>query len=435
MDEYFVITAVQGLNTTVMNLLVLLLFLKIYKPKYDKKVVYVFSYIVTTILYIAVNIAVAKIGVPIINLIYTSVYINTYCFIMFECDYKKAFIINESFIMFGLIAEVLAGGFCTIIGNNSLESVLGSGQNMTIICLITIMLLIVIWRVYILLLSDNGFTSLKLRQILFFLIFTIFEAYTINSIIFKIENGSDGVQAIIILVGFVLLDVYIVYFIDETTIFYQKQNEYNLMQKQNQIQLDNFREISKKYEESQKTMHDIKKHLYALSALEHIDSNRANEYSSVIEQKIDTLFYEFHCSNQLLSIIMSQKMTVCKNEGIEVKTKIDDIQFDFIEDYDITGIFANLWDNAIEASREIVVNERLIRIIIGRVDDFVVIDFENNYNGLVKKNKNKLQSTKKNHNGMGLIIVKNAVEKYCGLISIKDDNKIFKVEILIPIES
>lgn len=182
-------------------------------------------------------------------------------------------------------------------------------------------------------------------------------------------------------------------------------------------------------------MHDIKKHLYALNALELADHNRAAEYSKAIEQKVDTLFYEFHCSNQLLSIIMSQKMAVCKNEKIKVKTKIDDIKFDFIEDYDITGIFANLWDNAIEASREIEINERLINIIIGRVDDYIVIDFENNYNGSAKKSKNKYLSTKQNHNGMGLTIMKNAVEKYGGFVNAKNIDKIFKVEILIPLKS
>ncbi len=435
MDENFVITAVQGLNTAVMNLLVLLLFRKIYKPKYDSKLLYFITYIFTTLLYIGANMIVAKTGIPILNFLYTSVYVNIYCFAMYKCNYKKAFIINESFIMFGLLAEVFAGGFCTIIGNNSLENALSSSQSMSIICLVTIMLIIVIWRVYILLFSDNELSLLKLRQIFFFLIFTIFEVYTIYSLIFKIENRSDGVRSIIILVGFVLLNVYIVYFIDETTIFYQKQNEYNLIQKQNQIQLDNFREISQKYEEAQKTIHDIKKHLYSLSVLEHTDRCRAAEYSSIIEKKIDTLFYEFHCSNQLLSIIMSQKITVCKSEGIDVKTKIEDISFDFMEDYDITGIFANLWDNAIEASREIKISNRLIRIIIGRVDDFIVIDFENNFSGLSRKNENKFQSTKQNHSGMGLTIIKTAIEKYNGLISVKDDDKVFRVEILIPVEN
>lgn len=128
-------------------------------------------------------------------------------------------------------------------------------------------------------------------------------------------------------------------------------------------------------------------------------------------------------------------MTVCKNEDIEVKTKIEDIPFDFIEDYDITGIFTNLWDNAIEASREISQTERLIRIIIGKVEDYIVIDFENNYNGAVRKNENKFQSTKENHSGMGLTIIRNAVEKYCGHMCVTDDNNVFKVEILIPIEN
>lgn len=417
-----------------MNLLVLLLFMRIYQPKYNK-IIYFWAYIVTTIVYIVVNVLVAKLGMPWFNVVYTTIYINVLCFVMFECDYKKSFIVNELFILFGLIAEVLTTGFCTIISNNSYEYVLGSVQYIAVSCLANILILVVIWRVFTLLLSKNEQAALKLRQIIFFLIFTVFEVYSICTFAFKIENSVDGIQTIIMLLGFVFLNIYIVYFIDKTTMLYKKQNEYNLMQKQNQIQLDNFREISRRYEESKKTIHDIKKHLNSLSALEHIDKERAEEYESIIEQKVDSLFYEFHCSNQLLSIIMSQKITICKNEGIDVKTQIEDISFDFIEDFDITAIYANLWDNAIEACRKVKQEERFINILIGRVNDFIVISFENSFNGVINKKCDVLQSTKKNHDGVGWTIIKSAVEKYRGFVNASNDEKTFTVQIMFPVES
>ena len=227
--------------------------------------------------------------------------------------------------------------------------------------------------------------------------------------------------------------MYIVYFIDESAKLYKSQYENNLMRKQNQLQLDNFREISEKYEDARKTIHDIKKHLNSLKALGYSDMHRAEEYGNIIEQKVDSLFYEFPCSNRLMGIIMSQKITTCRNEMIELKTKIEDISFEYIEDFDITAIFANLWDNAIEACREVDEN-RFIEVIIGRVNGFDIISFENSFNGIVNFKGDVFTSTKNDHNGVGLTIIKSAVEKYGGFLTTSVDNKVFKAEIFISRE-
>lgn len=433
MSEEIIITAIQGLNTAAVNLLVLLLFFKIYQPKYNSKLLYFISYIVTTALYIAVNILVARTDLPLLNFVYTLIHVIVYCLLLFDCDIKRSVIINELFALFCTISETLTTVLCTVISNDSLESVLGKSPYVAVSCLMNVLLSIVVWRIFVLVLTKNDHPMLTLRQILLFVIFAVFEIYTIIYLTDKVENGKDGFTAIIIMTGFVILNAYIVYFIDESAALYQKQNEYNLMLKQNKLQLENFREISRKYEESKKTIHDIKKHLSALSALDNIDENRAEEYKSIIEHKIDSLFYEFHCSNQLLSIIMSQKMILCRSENIDVNTKVDDISFEFMEDYDITAIFANLWDNAIEACREISESDRKISVTIGQVNDFVLVSFENSFNGELRKKGDVLKTTKKDHDGVGLTIIKSTVEKYNGYINIENDDSIFKVEIMFPI--
>ena len=131
---------------------------------------------------------------------------------------------------------------------------------------------------------------------------------------------------------------------------------------------------------------------------------------------------------------MSQKISEAENLSIKVETKIEDILFEFVNDLDLTAIFANLWDNAIEACQKIKVEDRFIRILIGRVNDFYVIYFENSFNGYVKKRFDNIISTKESHKGVGLSIIKASAEKYSGTFNVLNDDTVFKVEILLPIE-
>ncbi len=124
------------------------------------------------------------------------------------------------------------------------------------------------------------------------------------------------------LIGFIFLNIYIVYFIDAITKAYRKEIEYELMDQQGKIQLENFKEISQKYEESRKVIHDIKKHLATLSELKGMDEKRAQEYSNILSDKVDLLLSGFQCSNQILSIIMNQKMTIAEKNNIKLNTQI-----------------------------------------------------------------------------------------------------------------
>ncbi len=108
------------------------------------------------------------------------------------------------------------------------------------------------------------------------------------------------------------------------------------------------------------------------------------------------------------------------------------VSLEFMDDLDVTAIFANLWDNAIEACRK-VSDSKYINIQIGKLNNFIFISMENSCNGKLIPNGKYFESTKMAHEGIGISSIKKSVEKYNGFFSTKSDGNIFKSEISIPI--
>ena len=90
---------------------------------------------------------------------------------------------------------------------------------------------------------------------------------------------------------------------------------------------------------------------------------------------------------------------------------------------DITTIFANLLDNAIEAIGSEGQEPRFLKISVKEAKDFLIIH--------VAKSMGNVQKQEKKHEGLGLGNVKEAVEKYEGICTIEKIEKQFQVIIMI----
>lgn len=124
--------------------------------------------------------------------------------------------------------------------------------------------------------------------------------------------------------------------------------------------------------------------------------------------------------------------------NIDFKVGIDFSKCEFIEMIDITSIFSNLIDNAIEACNNI--NDKDINKYITIKSTFIkgyyVIRCENSkMNKIIVKN-NKIFTTKKDKffHGLGIENIKSSVKKYDGELKIKNDDYKFIASIYIPIE-
>ena len=434
MNENMMAIISQSVSTTVMNLLLFLFYRKIYEPKFQSRIVYIIAFIVTTALFIAVNQLSNFLNAPLINTIYSFVYFNLASVVLFMNNLKKTFMYNSLYFLFLVFIDVLSVAFWSVIKGENFQSVLSNEQYLTISCMTNILIMVLMWQIFISILSKSELTVIKHKQIILLGVFTAFAAFVEYNFAVRINNSKDGIITICVLLGFLILSVFLVYFTGEIIKAYNAKYESELMQTQSKMQFEHYAEINRKYEESRRVIHDIKKHLSVLESLTAIEGNKkAEEYREVIENEVDSLFSGFQCSNQILSIIMSQKIMVAESEDIKVNTEVEDIMFDFISDIDITAIFANLWDNAIEACCKVEPSGRFVNIIIGRVNDFVVISFENAFDGVLHEKGGKLFSTKEQHEGVGVSIIKSSVEKYKGTLVIEHDENMFKANALIPL--
>lgn len=421
------------LTTVLTNLLIFRFYAKVYQLKIKSKCMVVILFVVATSIHLLVNSTVLHSDIPnFVNTIYGIIHINIWSIILCNGKLKRKLLLNILYLIIMILAEFVSTTSLTIIDSLSFQSVLTNDKDIIFSCALNALLMFLACNVFIHVLSRKEFTKIKTTQMILLLLLTIFEVFVVYTYTFKISSYFDGIIAMIMVVGFIAFDFAITYIIEIVASFYEDKMELQLIRTQSELQLAHYIETDKKYQESQKVIHDIKKHLYTLRKLSNIDNEKAENYLRLIEEGMDSLVIGFHCKNQILSIVMSQKIAVAENENIKVNTDVEDLTLDFISDVDITAIFANLWDNAIDACRNVDHGDRFINVIIGQQNGFIVISFENSYNGIIKKEDNKIKSVKEDHIGWGLSILNATVKKYNGEFFTDYDENVFKTRLMIP---
>ena len=300
--------------------------------------------------------------------------------------------------------------------------------------ILNIIFMFVAYRVYMTVMQRFTVKSIQIKLSAFMIGMTFFQVYIVGTYSVEIKNRVGGINLIIILIGCLIINIFLAYILSQVSDAYRYKYELSLAERLREIHLANYREISQKYEESRTIIHDIKKHLMVAENIKNADEDASKRYLSDICGKMDSLFCGYQCSNKILSIVLSQKISFAKSVGIEVNTAADDIQMEFIDDLDITAIFANLWDNATEACGRMNSEDRkFICMEMRRVNDFILINISNSYNGELTQKGKEYLSAKKDHDGVGLKSVRFSVEKYDGVFVTRHSTDVFKAEITIPI--
>ena len=176
--------------------------------------------------------------------------------------------------------------------------------------------------------------------------------------------------------------------------------------------------------------HDMKNHLLLLQAQA---GNGQEVQKSIQELKDQIQEYEnyHHTGNEFLDIIIRDKAKAAQERKIDFSAVISFEAGSFIEPLDISTIFGNALDNAIEASEKLPEDMRLVTVRANRVRNILIIIVENN---TASTSIETTGTTKKDTfaHGFGLSNLKNAVEKYDGQCSTKLENGTFTLKIAIP---
>lgn len=177
--------------------------------------------------------------------------------------------------------------------------------------------------------------------------------------------------------------------------------------------------------------HDMKNHLLLLQA----QAGNGQEVQNSIQELQDQIQeYEnyHHTGNEFLDIILKDKAAKARDRHIDFSALVDFNGIDFIEPLDISTIFGNAIDNAIEASEKLPEDKRLITVKAERIRDMLLITVENNVLPGTAAAEGTIKTDRFSH-GFGLPNMKNSVGKYGGQCSIKSEDNKFTLKIIIPI--
>lgn len=177
--------------------------------------------------------------------------------------------------------------------------------------------------------------------------------------------------------------------------------------------------------------HDLKNHLLVLQAQSGNGREVQNSITALQDQITEYENY-YHTGNDFLDMVIRDKARAARKKQIDFSAAVSFADSAFIDPLDISTIFGNALDNAIEASEKLPKESRLITIKARRIRDMLVITVENN---TLPASSAFRETTKDDPflHGFGLSNIQKAVERYGGECSIKADNEMFTLKILIPV--
>ena len=258
---------------------------------------------------------------------------------------------------------------------------------------------------------------------------------------FSVYNvlNLNKIPHMLIIVGMAIFTfTYLVVFLySKNTLYFREQEQKDKIQiAQLQQQFAYYQEKLKDEEKVRSVYHDMKNHLLVLQR--HILQRQINspETAEMVEKlQSQVAMYEdyVHTGNDILDIILKEKSELAREKSIAFSVTAGLNGVDFIEPLDISTIFSNALDNAIEASEKLPEEQRAILVKAGKMQNFFSVLIENNC--LQNSENTNIRTTKSDDflHGFGISNMRKAAEKYGGQLTTKYEKGTFTLKILIPI--
>lgn len=243
-------------------------------------------------------------------------------------------------------------------------------------------------------------------------------------------NLGESDTLILDVVTSVLGVVFIVQFLYSRNVSYlREQEQQDKMQiAQLQQQYAYYLDKLKDEERIRSIYHDMKNHMLVLESSQGTEATR--QMAQELRSQIADYENYIHTGNSFLDIIIRDKAEKAREKQIDFSAFIDFGGVNFIEPLDISTLFGNGIDNAIEASEKLLEDQRVILVKAGKVQNFVSILIENNCSDEVHTEGHTTKADKFLH-GFGISNMKKAAEKYGGTCTTKQANGKFTLKILL----
>ena len=173
-------------------------------------------------------------------------------------------------------------------------------------------------------------------------------------------------------------------------------------------------------------IHDMKKHLQSIALLNEDNQNeKIRAYINQLMQSSDLLEFSKICDHKILNNILCRYKKVCNDLHIAFHADIRSNTTTFLSDSDVTSLFCNMLDNAVEASNHIKDSYIEITAAQRKHTPFVIITIINSCAGNPFSPNGELVSSKQNPqaHGFGIKSMEKIIHNYNGNIQMYYDEE------------
>ncbi|MGL5616219.1 MAG: sensor histidine kinase [Sarcina sp.] len=320
------------------------------------------------------------------------------------------------------------------------EGILNIIVILIILCLLVIILVTIVQILIFNFLkreSTKTLWKIKLYKIYLFLMLAIIYAVLEVPYIVQKRGIIDNKYIPKMTLGFILFAVALIISLYFILIFYFYKNILMEKNKAQSIEIRILNESLKERkilnEEKAKLVHDMKNHNIVMSLL--VKKGKYDElleYINQFDEQIDAATNKDMSANLILNNIFKFKKKQAMENNIAFNVDCRVAKESMINSFDITTLFGNLIDNAIEENNRINRVDKFININIWENQWILFFAIENlsDDEEVEEKNINKYLTTKKkdkDNHGFGIKNINKIIKKYDGFIKYKKEKGSFMV--------
>lgn len=272
--------------------------------------------------------------------------------------------------------------------------------------------------------------SLHYRYYIFFLIVPLINIYQINVLS---ATSEKNIYYFIAIIGFLFLNVMIVFIFDTFIDKFQFMHENAQLQHQMDYQDANYEKTVHSFKSIKRIIHDThQQFLYIEECIKRNDSAAALEHIKVTLNKVEDAYHRVNTGHLVIDALVTNTLNIGQANGIRIDTKLHLYSQEVnIDRYDLCVVLGNMLDNAIEASKKVkVAEDRYILIHIHSNESALFIRILNHMDKEVAQLRS--QKSDPEYHGIGLTNIARICDKYGGNMTIESGHKVVNNMVVLP---